>query len=141
MREFLYAIMDLVARFHGKILSLNDTYEAHFSDKQLHFLIVGLAGMALLLVVHPLFARLAKKGHVLVISWLYVFTLIVGLSFAIEIGQHISHSGNMEFADIMFGLVGFLAMFAAFALLRGLWRLFRRAREKAKAPEREAQSR
>ena len=137
MKEFLYAIMDLVARFHSGILSLNDTYEAHLSDKQLHFLVVGLAGMALLLVVHPLFERLAKKGHVLVISWLYVFTLIVGLSFAVEIGQHISHSGNMEFADIMFGLVGFLAMFAAFFLLRGAWRLFRRAREKEKTPEEE----
>lgn len=141
MREFLYAVMDLVARFHNRILSLNDAYEANFSDKQLHFLIVGLAGMALLLVVHPLFLRLAKKGHVLVISWLYVFTLIVGLSFAVEIGQHISHSGNMEFADIMFGLVGFLAMFAAFALLRGLWRLLRRAVKRAKKPEKEGQSR
>ncbi len=133
MKELLYRIMDLVARFHSEILSLNDAYETHFSDKQLHFLVVGLAGMLLLFLIHPLFLWLTKRRHVLVISWLYVFTLIVGFSLAVEIGQHISHSGSMEFADIMFGLVGFLAMFALFALLRGLVRLIAAALRKEKA--------
>ena len=133
MKELLYRVMDLVARFHSEILSLNDAYETHFSDKQLHFLVVGLAGMLLLFLIHPLFLWLTKRRHVLVISWLYVFTLIVGFSLAVEIGQHISHSGNMEFADIMFGLVGFLAMFALFALLRGLARLIVSALRREKA--------
>jgi glycopeptide antibiotics resistance protein len=43
---------------------------------------------------------------------------MIVITFAIEIGQQITHTGNMEFADIMFGLVGFIAMFAVFAVLR-----------------------
>lgn len=132
MKAFLYKIVDLIAQAHGKILSLNDAYEVHFSDKQLHFLVIGLLGMCLLLVIHPLFLSLAKRKHVLVISWLYVFTVIIVLTFAIEIGQKFSGSGSMEFADIMFGLVGFLSMFAVFALLCLLWKgivaLFRHLR-------------
>ena len=118
--------MDLIARFHNKILSLNDAFEYNFSDKQLHFLVIGLIGMLLLFAVHPLFLYLAKKRKVIVISWLYVFTVVVVLTFAIEIGQRISHTGSMEFADIMFGLVGFLAMFAAFCILRFFWNLARK---------------
>ncbi len=119
MRKFLYFTMDLIARAHNWLLSLNDAYEYNFSDKQLHFLVIGLFGMMVLAVVHPLFLHLAKKGHVLVVSWIYVFTLILGLTLAIEIGQKISHTGSMEFSDIVFGIVGFLAMFSAYVLVRG----------------------
>lgn len=122
MKKFLYDIMDIIAYIHNKILSLNDAYEVHFSDKQLHFLVIGFFGMLIFFVVHPLFSYLAKKRKVMVISWLYVFTLVIVLTFAIEIGQQLSHTGNMEFADIMFGLVGFLFMFAVFILLRWIFR-------------------
>ena len=132
MKEALYGLMDIVAKIHNKILSLNDAYEYNFSDKQLHFLVIGLVGMLMLFAVHPLFLHLAKKKHVMVISWIYVFTLIIVLTFAIEIGQRLSHSGNMEFADIVFGVVGFLTMFAVFALLRGICMLIAGAIRKGK---------
>ena len=51
-------------------------------------------------------------------SWFYVLTLIVVITFSIEIGQHVTHTGTLEFADIAFGVVGFLAFFAVFALFR-----------------------
>ena len=54
----------------------------------------------------------------MVIAWIYVFTVIVVITFAIEIGQKITKTGNMEFADIMYGLVGFMAMFLVFAVIR-----------------------
>ena len=132
MKETLYSLMDIVAQIHNKILSLNDAYEYNFSDKQLHFLVIGLVGMLMLFVVHPIFLHLAKKKHVMVISWIYVFTLIIVLTFAIEIGQRLSHSGNMEFADIVFGVVGFLTMFAVFALFRGICMLIAGAIRKGK---------
>jgi hypothetical protein len=47
-----------------------------------------------------------------------VFTLMVVITFAIEIGQKITNTGTMEFADIVFGLGGFLAMFAVFEAVR-----------------------
>ena len=129
MKEFLYWCVGIIAKIHDKIMQLNNAYEMQFSDKEMHFLVIGLLGMAMLFVVYPLFKYLAKKNKELVIAWIYVFTVIIVITFAIEIGQKITHTGAMEFADIMFGLVGFLAMFAVFAVLRmiyhGILRLIR----------------
>lgn len=58
-----------------------------------------------------------KDGHVLTITAIYVFTLIVVITFAIEIGQKITNTGNMEFADILFGITGFVVMYACFAIV------------------------
>lgn len=66
-----------------------------------------------------------KHNHVMVISWLYVFTVILVITFAIEIGQKVTGTGAMEFADIVFGVVGFLAMFLIFALIRGIYHAIR----------------
>ena len=127
MREFLYALVELAARAHGAIMRLNDSYELYLSDKMLHFLVIGLVGMLGVLLVYPLFLRLSRRGHIMAITWIYVFTLVLVLAFAIEIGQKISGTGSMEFADIVFGAVGFLAMFLVFDCLRGLVLLLRRA--------------
>lgn len=120
MKTILYKLVEYAARIHNKLLSLNDAYETHFSDKQMHFLVIGIVGMLLIFVVHPIFAALARRGHVMVISWVYVFTLILVLTFAIEIGQKITGSGVMEFEDIVFGIAGFILMFAVFAIIRGI---------------------
>lgn len=130
MGQFLYGVMDIIAGIHSRILSLNDMIEYSFTDKELHFLVIGLLGMGMFFAVHPLFQWLAKKKLVMAISWVYVFTLIIVITFAIEIGQRVSHTGNMEFEDIMFGVVGFLSFFALFLVIRGaaaaLLRLARR---------------
>ena len=120
MNTFLYGILDIITEALTYILSQNDAYEANLTDKQLHFIVIGIIGMAMIFIIHPLFTLLAKTNHVLVISWIYVFTLIVLLTFAIEIGQKISHSGVMDFQDIVFGVWGFMLMFLIFALLRGI---------------------
>lgn len=144
MRELLYACVGLVTKLHDKIMQLNNAYETNFTDKDLHFLVIGLLGLAMIFVVYPLFTYLAKKNHVMVIAWIYVSTVLVVITFAIEIGQKITQTGSMEFADIMYGLVGFLIMFAGFCVIRMLWhgvlRLFRRLRERdrqASTPKRD----
>lgn len=129
MISLIDKICIFIARLHSKFLSLNDSYEYNFSDKQLHFLIIGLFGMFLIFIIHPLFTLLSKTNHVMVISWLYVFTIILVITFAIEIGQGYSHTGNMEFSDIVFGVFGFMIMFLAFSLFRmiikGIIKLFK----------------
>lgn len=130
MGKVLYWLVELVAKIHTRLLQLNDAYEYNFTDKELHFLIIGALGMAMIFVVHPMFKWLAKNNHVMVISWIYVFTLIVVITFAIEIGQRITHTGNMEFADIMFGVFGFISMFLVFSVVRGIYHLIRRALQK-----------
>ncbi|MCR5580953.1 MAG: hypothetical protein K6F66_05140 [Pseudobutyrivibrio sp.] len=120
MNTFLYRILDFVNDTHTYILSWNDAYEANFTDKELHFLVIGIIGMAMIFIVQPIFSLLAKTGHVLAISWIYVFTLILLLTFAIEIEQKITGSGAMEFEDIVFGVWGFMLMFLIYAIIRGI---------------------
>lgn len=122
MKELIYGIVELIARIHGYLLRLNDAYEYNFSDKELHFLVIGILGMMFIFVVYPVFKWLAKHDHVMVIAWIYVFTLIIVITFAIEIGQKVTNTGNMEFADIVFGVVGFIVMFFIFAVIREIYK-------------------
>ena len=121
MSKFLYALVGMVAKIHNYIMRLNDAYEYNFTDKELHFLVIGVLGLLFIFVVYPFFKALAQSGHVMVIAWIYVFTLIIVITFAIEIGQKITHTGNMDFADIVFGIFGFLVMFFLFSLVRGVY--------------------
>ena len=59
MKEFLYGIIEIIAEIHSRILSLNDAYEYNFTDKELHFLVIGILGMAFIFVIYPLFKWLA----------------------------------------------------------------------------------
>ncbi len=123
MKTFLYWIVEMIARIHNKLLGLNDAYEYNFSDKELHFLVIGILGMLMIFVVHPLFKWLVRHNHIMVVSWIYVFTLIIVITFAIEIGQRVTNTGVMEFADIMFGVLGFISMFLVFSVIRGFYHL------------------
>lgn len=123
MTEFLYGIVEIIARIHNYLLKMNDAYEYNFTDKELHFLIIGALGMGMVFVVHPLFKWLVRNNHIMVISWIYVFTLIIVITFAIEIGQRVTHTGVMDFADIMFGVLGFICMFLVFSVIRGIYHL------------------
>lgn len=123
MRELLYWIVGWITRIHNYILRLNDAFEYNFTDKELHFLVIGVLGMALILMVYPVFRWLAKRDHVMTIAWIYVFTLIIVITFAIEIGQKVTNSGNMEFTDIMTGVFGFVLMFLVFSAVRAVWKL------------------
>ena len=127
MKVLLYTMIGWIAKIHNYIMRINDKYEYNFSDKELHFIVIGLLGMAFIFVVYPVFKWLAKNNHVMVISWIYVFTLILVITFAIEIGQKVTNTGAMEFADIVFGVVGFLFMFLIFSVLREIYHLIRKA--------------
>ena len=125
MKELLYWIVEWIAKIHSHILRLNDAYEYNFTDKELHFLVIGMMGMGFIFVVYPVFKWLAKHDHVMVIAWIYVLTLIIVITFAIEIGQKVTGTGNMEFADIVMGVFGFIVMFLVFSVLRGIYKLIR----------------
>ena len=128
MADFLYVIVKMIAVIHDMIMTWNDSFETVFSDKELHFLVIGFLGMGMLFVIYPLF-KLLGENHVLVIAWIYVFTVIIVIVFAIEIGQGITGTGTMDFDDIVAGVAGFMAMFIAFvvarAVVKGVFRLIR----------------
>ncbi len=121
LKKLLFKIVEYIALAHEYLLSLNDAYEYDFTDKELHFLVIGALGMAMIFVVYPTFKWLVKNNHIMTIAWIYVFTVILVITFAIEIGQKVTGTGTMEFADIVMGIFGFIAMYLVFVTLRGIY--------------------
>ncbi|MDO5491597.1 MAG: hypothetical protein Q4F96_04265 [Bacillota bacterium] len=127
METILYNFIMLVSRIHTYFLTWNDSIENSFTDKELHFIIVGAFGIGLILVLHPIFLWLSRTGHTMVISFFYVFTVILVLTFAIEIGQGYTGTGVMDFDDAKNGIQGFIAFFIVFLVIRGIIHLIMRA--------------
>ena len=107
----------IVAQIHEFLLHLNDGFELRLGDKDLHFIIMAVLGMLLFFMVHFVFKRLAKWS-VTAISFIYVFTLMTVMGFAIEVGQKITGTGEMDFADVVAGLYGVLAFFGIYTVYR-----------------------
>lgn len=125
MSKILYKIVGIIAEIHNYIMNLNNNFEYSFSDKELHFLIIGFLGMGMVFLIYPIFKALSKN-HVMVIVWIYVFTVILGLTFAIEIGQKVTKTGTMDFVDIVSGIFGFLIMFIIFSFFRILYKILKK---------------
>ena len=117
MARYLRMLVAWMSRAHSAILSLNDRFEYSFSDKELHFLVIGAIGLMLILMVYPVFKLLSKHNRVLAITWIYALTVLLMLTFAIEIGQSITGSGTMEFGDVVAGMGGFFAVTAVIVTL------------------------
>ena len=136
MSKYLHMLVAWMARAHDAIMTLNDSFETNFSDKELHFLVIGAIGLGLILFVYPVFKLLANRNRVLAITWIYALTVLTVLTFAIEIGQRITGTGDMDFGDIVAGMGGFFAVTAVLIVLHLLaWTvrtLFRLGRKPAK---------
>ena len=118
MFEMLLRELTLImAQVHESLMRLNDGFEFSFNDKELHFFIMALLAMVLFYVVHAVFSRLARWS-ITAVSFIYVFTVMTVLGFAIEIGQRISGTGEMDMADVVAGLYGVLAFFAVYTAYR-----------------------
>ncbi len=132
MAKYLNMLVAWVTRAHRYIMTLNDSFETNFSDKELHFLVIGAIGLMLILLVYPVFKWLANRKRVLAITWIYVLTVLIVLTFAIEIGQRITGTGSMEFGDIVAGMSGFFAVTAVISALHLLLLACRAAARAAK---------
>ena len=116
MESLVNNFVVFIARMHAYILTLNDSDQKNLTDKQLHFLIIGIFGFCMLLVLQPIFRWLSKHHAELLITFLYVFTIVVVVSFAIEIGQAYSGTGDMDFYDIASGILGFFVFFGIYLI-------------------------
>ena len=117
MLKYLRMLVAWMARAHSAILSLNDSFETNFSDKELHFLVIGAMGLMLIMLVYPVFKWLANRGRVLAITWIYAITVLIVVTFGIEIGQGVTGTGDMDFGDIVAGMGGFFAVTAVIVAL------------------------
>lgn len=123
--ELIYWFVRVTAYYRDRIGVWNESNSVVLDDKQLHFLVIGIIGLLMVFAIYPLFKFLAKRNHTMVITWIYVFTCMIVLTFAIEIGQGYAGTGRVEMADVVYGLGGFMAMFFVFAVIRGIYHLIR----------------
>ena len=133
--SILYEGTMVVAQIHESLMHLNDNFELYFGDKDMHFIVMAVLGMILFFMVPFVFKRLAKWS-ITAISFIYVFTVMTVLGLAIEIGQKITGTGDMDFRDVVAGLYGVLAFFAVYTVYRLIVLLVRhlmRGRKKADA--------
>ena len=133
--SILYEGTMVVAQIHESLMHLNDNFELYFGDKDMHFIVMAVLGMILFFMVHFVFKRLAKWS-ITAISFIYVFTVMTVLGLAIEIGQKITGTGDMDFRDVVAGLYGVLAFFAVYTVYRLIVLLVRhlmRGKKKADA--------
>lgn len=107
----------LMAQVHDMLMRINDGFELQLGDKDWHFIIMAVIGMVMFWMVHFIFKRLAKWS-ITAVSFIYVFTVMTVLGFAVEIGQKITGTGEMDFSDIVAGLYGVLAFFAVYSVYR-----------------------
>lgn len=77
----------------------------------------------MLAVVQPVFKWLEKNDATVFISFIYVFTVVLVVTFAIEIGQAYSGTGDMDKYDIASGIAGFFVFFGLYLILYYIYKL------------------
>ncbi len=102
---------------HDRLLHFSGSLHFNLDDRQLHFIVIGLVGLVLFIIVNLLFRFLARYS-IEAISFIYTFTVLVVVVFAIEIEQKITGRGRMELSDIAGGLWGFIIAFFTYLLLQ-----------------------
>lgn len=116
MYRIINLFISFISKTHAKILTLNDAYGWALSDKWLHFIIIGIFGFCMLLIIQPIFKWLVNHDGTVLITFIYVFTVVVVVTLAIEIGQAWSGTGDMDKYDVMSGIAGFFVAFGVYLL-------------------------
>lgn len=117
MVAIIKAIMDKVNNFHDKLQTLVSSLNLGWDDKHLHFVVIGVIGIVIFAITQLIF-RWISKYSITALSFIYTFTVLLVIVFAIEIEQKITKRGNMEFGDITAGLIGFIYFFIAYSIVR-----------------------
>ncbi|MCA0985534.1 hypothetical protein LCL89_15970 [Halobacillus yeomjeoni] len=117
MREVILLLAELVNVWHDVLMEVTQALGWNLTDKDLHFWVIGILGIFGLLFVDVLFHYLAKLS-ITAISFLFAFTMMLVFVFAVEIQQKVTGRGNMEFADAVASIYGFLAFCSVYILIR-----------------------
>ena len=83
----------------------------------------GLIGMIIFFCSHAAFKYLQRWG-LGAVSFVFTGIILTILAVGIEVEQYITSRGQMDTADVVAGLAGFLAFFLAYSLLVLIGRLF-----------------
>lgn len=116
MKEIFNLLIDVFTRFSIFFRSLNDKFGLNLTDKLQHFFVIGFLCLFIFILVQFMFELLAK-WKISSISFIYTLTLGLVIAFAIEIGQWKSGTGQMDFADVIYG---FIILFVIYEMIKGL---------------------
>jgi hypothetical protein len=125
MKEFIKIIVEVVNSIHDIIMSITANAGLNLTDKDLHLWVFGFIGIFSFFFVHLIFKHLSRYS-ITAVSFIYTFTVMLVLVFAIEIQQKITGRGQMEFDDAVVSLWGFILFFAIFLVLKGTFILIKK---------------
>lgn len=119
MVKMLKLMVAIVNKLHDLIESFSSGFNTQLDDKQLHFIVIAIIGMLIYFIVNMAFKAMAKYS-ISILSFIYTFTVLLVIVFAIELEQKLTNRGQMEFADIVAGVWGFIAVFAVYIIIYNL---------------------
>jgi hypothetical protein len=117
LKSALQLIIDVVNLIHDTLMNITGALGFTFTDKDLHFWVIGIIGI-IMFILTQVFFKILSKWSITAISFIYTFTVLIVIVFAIEIQQKVTGSGNMEFADVVAGINGFIVIFLLYLLLK-----------------------
>lgn len=121
MVEALKIMAEIINNIHDIVLDIVSVSGYEINDKKLHFIVMAIIGSVIFLATQFIFKRLAKYS-ITAISFIYTFTVMIVIVFAIEIQQKLTNRGNMELADILYGIYGFVYVFAIYLAVKLIYR-------------------
>lgn len=119
MVKMLKLMVTIVNKLHDLIEDFSSGFNTQLDDKQLHFIVIAIIGMIIYFIVNMAFKAMAKYS-ISILSFIYTFTVLLVIVFAIELEQKLTNRGQMEFADIVAGVWGFIAVFAVYIIIYNL---------------------
>ncbi|KAA0561879.1 hypothetical protein F0342_18870 [Bacillus sp. CH30_1T] len=112
MKEGITLIVEIINNLHDMFIVLASDLGFTFTDKDLHFWIMGIIGITVFFFVYFVSKILSKlKFGITALAFFYTLTFMFVLVFAIEIQQAITNRGQMEFIDAIVGLWGYIVFF------------------------------
>lgn len=137
MKLLLQALIDIFNFFHRLFSSLSNEFGLGMNDKALHFYVIGVIFFILYLIINPIYKKLSQYS-IKLLSFIYVFTLALVVSVAIEVAQYQSRSGQMDLMDVIWSLFGFLVIFLGFKLFMAIIKFIIKQVKKAIAQSKQA---
>ena len=116
MGQAVKLLAGLVNNIHDGLILILGTLGLNLTDKDMHFWVIGIIGIVIFFITDIIF-KVLSKWNISAVSFVYTFTVLLVLVFAVEIEQKITGRGNMEFKDAAVGLKGFLFLFSIYLLI------------------------
>ena len=119
MNTILYEFAKLLKKLHDFIVRNSN----HLSDKALHFIVFGFAGILIFVLTYPMFKQFAKMGKSKTMAAIYTLAttviLTITMSFVLDVTQ------DFIFVPFIFGFMIFLFSHQIFKVLDKKDRTFR----------------